>query len=57
MSARKLGRFAGLVFVLAALIGGTGAATASAGHETGGSSTAETANPVINVVLLDSIWG
>ncbi|MEV4705965.1 hypothetical protein [Actinoplanes sp. NPDC049316] len=34
MSARKLGRFAGLVFVLAAFIGG--AAAASAEHGTAG---------------------
>ena len=39
MFARKLGRFAGLVFVLAALAGGA-AATASVGHATGGTSTA-----------------
>jgi hypothetical protein len=34
MSARKLSRLAGLVFVLAAIIGGT--ASAFAGHENGG---------------------
>ncbi|BCJ52404.1 hypothetical protein Asp14428_38790 [Actinoplanes sp. NBRC 14428] len=35
MSARKLGRFFGLVFVLAALTGGT-AVSVSAEHATGG---------------------
>lgn len=38
MSARKLGRFVGLVFVLAALTGGA-AASASAEHAHGGSAT------------------
>ena len=55
MSARKLGRFAGLVFVLAALIGGTGAATARAGHGTEGSSTVASAS-VSNLGLIDIIW-
>jgi hypothetical protein len=39
MSARKLSRFAGLVFVLAAFFGGGGAYVSGAEHETGGSST------------------
>ena len=39
MFARKLGRFAGLVFVLVALAGGA-AATVSSEHATGGSATA-----------------
>jgi hypothetical protein len=34
MSARKLGRLVGLVFVLAAVFGGAGAASATAGHAT-----------------------
>jgi hypothetical protein len=38
MSARKLSRLAGLVFVLTAVFGGVGAASASAEQETGGSS-------------------
>jgi hypothetical protein len=56
MSARKLGRFAGLVFVLAALVGGTGAATASAGHGTGGSSTVKNVSATKSG-LIDVIWG
>jgi hypothetical protein len=32
MSARKLGRLAGLVFVLAAILGGTGSAALGAQH-------------------------
>ena len=55
MSARKLGRFAGLVFVLAALIGGTGAASASAEHGTGGSSATASATAT-NLSLIDTIW-
>jgi hypothetical protein len=56
MSARKLGRFAGLVFVLAALIGGTSAATASAEHGTGGSSTVASV-ATTKLGLLDTVWG
>jgi hypothetical protein len=56
MSARKLGRFAGLVFVLAALIGGIGAATASAEHGTGGSSTVSSV-AATQLGLVDTIWG
>jgi hypothetical protein len=56
MSARKLSRLAGLVFVLAALIGGTGAATASAEHGTGGSSTVASVTAT-KLGLLDTVWG
>lgn len=37
MSAGKLSRVAGSVFVLAAIVGGIGASTPGAGHGTGGS--------------------
>jgi hypothetical protein len=53
MSARKLSRLAGLVFVLAAILGGVGAAGAVAEHETGGA--AHTA--VVQVPLIDVNWG
>jgi hypothetical protein len=55
MSARKLSRVAGLVFVLAAILGGVGAAGAIAEHETGGS-------PVSNALVVriqqasDTVW-
>jgi len=52
MSARKLGRLAGLVFVLAAIFGGIGAA--SAGHEVGGSAAATSA---IQFRSLETVWG
>jgi hypothetical protein len=53
MSARKLGRFAGLVFVLAALFaGGVGAADLSASH-TGTSATVQSANKVNS---LEVVW-
>jgi hypothetical protein len=52
MSARKLGRFAGLVFVLAAIFGGIGAATAENGA--GGSAAATSA---IRLVQYESTWG
>jgi hypothetical protein len=42
MSARKLSRLAGLVFVLTAVFGGVSAASASAEQETGGSSATVT---------------
>ena len=42
MSARKLSRLAGLVFVLAAVFGGVGATNVSAEQETGGSSATVT---------------
>ena len=50
MSARKLSRLAGLVFVLAAILGGVGAASAVAEHETGGAAAK-------TVTLLDMNWG
>ena len=43
MSARKLGRLAGLVFVLAAVFGGIGAATA--GNEAGGAAATSAISP------------
>jgi hypothetical protein len=52
MSARKLGRLAGLVFVLATIFGGIGAATG--GHEAGGPA-AETS--AIHVLQLETVWG
>jgi hypothetical protein len=52
MSARKLGRLAGLVFVLATIFGGIGAATA--GHEAGGSPAATSA---IEVLSYETVWG
>jgi len=52
MSARKLSRLAGLVFVLAAILGGVGAAGAA--HETGGAA-ATTADAQTN--LIDVNWG
>ena len=52
MSARKLGRLAGLVFVLAAIFGGAGAATA--GHEVGGPAVVTSA---IQLVNLETSWG
>jgi len=51
MSARKLSRFAGLVFVLAAILGGVGAAGAVAEHETGATATSST-----QLSLLDINW-
>lgn len=53
MSARKLSRFAGLVFVLAAIFGGVGAASAVAEHGAGG--TTETA--AVQSQLTDINWG
>ena len=53
MSARKLGRLAGLVFVLAAVFGGIGAASA-AQHEAGGSSAITS---VARMATLEVIWG
>ena len=52
MSARKLGRLAGLVFVLATMFGGIGAATA--GHEAGGSAATTSA---IQILSFESTWG
>jgi hypothetical protein len=55
MSARKLSRLAGLVFVLAALFGGVGAAAAAAEHEAGGSSVATAlSQPKVSI---DIVWG
>ena len=53
MSARKLSRFAGLVFVLAAIFGGVGAASAVAEHGAGGAT--ETA--AVQSQLTDINWG
>jgi len=50
MSARKLGRFAGLVFVLAAFIGG--AAAASAEHGTAGAK----AEQAVIALQGDLVW-
>jgi hypothetical protein len=52
MSAKRLGRFAGLVFVLAAVIGGV-VTTASAEHGAGGAVAATT---VQAAQLGDIIW-
>ena len=52
MSARKLGRFAGFVFVLAAIFGGIGAATA--GPAAGGSAAGTSA---IHFLQFESTWG
>jgi len=53
MSARKLSRLAGLVFVLAAVFGGAGAASASIGHE----NTETVAEASYAVILADTVWG
>ncbi|MEV8505484.1 hypothetical protein AB0368_11730 [Actinoplanes sp. NPDC051475] len=50
MSARKLGRFVGLVFVLAVLTGGS-AASVSAEHASGGSTPA-----AVQLFLGDIDW-
>ncbi|HEY7272204.1 MAG TPA: hypothetical protein VH502_05680 [Actinoplanes sp.] len=52
MSARKLGRLAGLVFVLVTIFGGIGAATA--GHEAGGSAAGTNA---FHLLQFESTWG
>jgi hypothetical protein len=52
MSARKLGRLAGLVFVLAAVFGGIGAA--SVGQHEAGASTAVSA---CEMGTLETVWG
>lgn len=49
MSARKLGRLAGLVFVLAAVFGGIGAASHGVTHETGVTSA-------ISMHTVEAIW-
>src|SRR5690349_17471269 len=51
MSAKKLGRLAGLVFVLAAVIGGASIAHGLAAHGGAGSVSA------VAKVLLETIWG
>jgi hypothetical protein len=53
MSARKLGRLAGLVFVLAAVFGGIGAASHAATHEAGGPGITNTA---IDMRMLEGTW-
>jgi hypothetical protein len=54
MSARKLGRFAGLVFVLAALFaGGAGVASHDAKHS-GAAATAQSA--ALPAQMLEVIW-
>ena len=54
MSARKLSRFAGLVFVLAAVFGGIGVASAATEHE---GSTAVSAASVGSLQRVDVVWG
>ncbi len=55
MSARKLSRLAGLVFVLAAAFGGVGAASVSAERDAGGSdATVVEAAGTVN--RIDVIW-
>ena len=53
MSARKLGRLAGLVFVLAAVFGGVGAASVGQ-HEAGGSTAVTSA---MQMRTLETVWG
>lgn len=48
MSARKLGRLAGLVFVLVAVLGGTGSAAFGAQNGTGGDSAVQVTEGVID---------
>ena len=52
MSARKLGRLAGLVFVLAAVFGGIGAASHAGQHEAGGA----TSSIAIQMQSLEGTW-
>jgi hypothetical protein len=54
MSARKLSRLAGLVFVFAAVFGGASAANAAVVHEAGGSTAISTAS---SLQLVDITWG
>jgi hypothetical protein len=49
MSARKLSRFAGLVFVLAAVFGGIGVANHAVAHEAGGTSA-------IQLPMSEGVW-
>jgi hypothetical protein len=57
MSARKLGRLVGLVFVLAAILGGAAATTLGAVHTTGGSAAAASTVSAIQMIQLESGWG
>jgi hypothetical protein len=54
MSARKLGRLAGLVFVLAAAIGGVSAATQSTDHTGGDKAIATTSE--VTYRTLELVW-
>ena len=54
MSARKLGRLAGFVFVLAAVLGSPAAASASVEHKAGG--TAISAESVTDLRVFDLNW-
>jgi hypothetical protein len=49
MSARKLGRFAGLVFVLAVVFGGAGAASIDHAHTASAASTSVAASTAVAV--------
>jgi hypothetical protein len=53
MSARKLGRLVGLVFVLAAAFGGVGVASYAVAHDAGGLRTIATA---IQKTSLEVVW-
>jgi hypothetical protein len=63
MSAGKLSRIAGSVFVLAAVLGGIGASTAGVGHGTGGSDAVSSMKVVDDAELVTSrtafevVWG
>jgi hypothetical protein len=57
MSARKLSRLAGLVFVLAAVFGGAGAAQAAPEHATWGSSEVSAAAATYRLQGVDITWG
>ncbi|MFI5935758.1 hypothetical protein [Actinoplanes sp. NPDC051494] len=52
MSARKLGRLAGLVFVLAAFVGGVVTTSVQSGADSSATSTEATKN----IRLIDVIW-
>jgi hypothetical protein len=55
MSARKLGRLAGFVFVLAAVLGGPAAASASVEHKAEVSASSTVSGTQLQ--LFDLIWG
>ncbi len=57
MSARKLSRLAGLVFVLAAVFSGAGAASAASEHATRGSSDVSATAATFRFQQLDITWG